>query len=55
MDEAVMFQHIGLYVNDFTKNLGHTGRAAVQLLFDTARSKGLIPEWEGEVFAVPAN
>jgi 1,4-dihydroxy-6-naphthoate synthase len=52
MDEAVMFQHIGLYVNDFTKNLGHTGRAAVQLLFDTARSKGLIPEWEGEVFAV---
>lgn len=32
MDETVMFQHIGLYVNDFTRDLGATGRAAVQLL-----------------------
>ena len=44
MDEAVMFQHIHLYVNEYTRELGSRGRAAVQLLFDRAREKGLIPE-----------
>jgi len=44
MDEAVMFQHIGLYVNDYTRDLGPRGRAAVQLLFDMARKKGVMPE-----------
>jgi 1,4-dihydroxy-6-naphthoate synthase len=44
MDEAVMFQHIHLYVNEYTRDLGSRGRAAVQLLFDRAREKGLIPE-----------
>lgn len=44
MDEAVMFQHIGLYVNDYTRDLGPKGRAAVQLLFDMAREKGVMPD-----------
>jgi len=44
MDEAVMFQHIGLYVNDFTRDLGEKGHAAVQLLFDMARERGVMPE-----------
>lgn len=44
MDEAVMFQHIHLYVNEYTRALGTQGRAAVQLLFERAREKGLIPD-----------
>lgn len=44
MDEAVMFQHIGLYVNEYTRDLGPRGRAAVQLLFDMARQKGVMPD-----------
>lgn len=44
MDEDVMFQHIHLYVNEYTRELGTRGREAVQLLFDRAREKGVIPE-----------
>jgi len=29
MDDAVMLQHIGLYVNEFTRDLGSEGRAAI--------------------------
>ena len=43
MDEAVMHQHIELYVNEYTRSLGSQGREAVQFLFDTAMAKGLIP------------
>ncbi len=51
MEEAVMFQHIGLYVNEFTRNLGAKGRAAVQLLFDTARERGILaPESNQQIF-----
>ena len=42
MDEAVMQQHIDLYVNDFTKDLGSEGNRAVQTLFEKARAAGLI-------------
>jgi 1,4-dihydroxy-6-naphthoate synthase len=34
MDEEVMKKHIGLYVNDFTLNLGEEGQLAVQKLFE---------------------
>ena len=44
MDEDVMFRHIHLYVNEYTRELGTRGREAVQLLFDRAREKGVIPE-----------
>lgn len=43
MDPAVMYQHIGLYVNDFTLNLGEEGRGAVERLFGLARERALIP------------
>ncbi len=52
MDEQVMFQHIGLYVNDFTKDLGPRGRAAVQLLFDTAKARGVMPDTQARSFWV---
>ncbi|HMO38216.1 MAG TPA: 1,4-dihydroxy-6-naphthoate synthase [Saprospiraceae bacterium] len=44
MDEAVMYQHIELYVNSYTVDLGARGRAAVQHLFDVAAEQQMIPE-----------
>ena len=50
MSEEVMFQHIDLYVNHFTENLGEEGRNAVQALFNKAQEKGIIPGIEQEIF-----
>ena len=50
MDEKVMYQHIGLYVNDFTVDLGEKGRKAVQKLFDIAVEKEVIPPVKEHIF-----
>ena len=42
MSEEVMMKHIGLYVNDFTLQLGKEGSTAVSRLLDIAREKNLI-------------
>jgi 1,4-dihydroxy-6-naphthoate synthase len=42
MDEKVMQQHIDLYVNKFSIDLGETGRKAVKLLFDKALETKII-------------
>lgn len=52
MDEAVMYQHIGLYVNDYTRDLGNEGKAAIQLLFDIAMARGIIPLREMDLFVL---
>ena len=36
MSEAVMRQHIDLYVNDFSINVGNDGKSAIETLFKTA-------------------
>jgi len=43
MDEAVMRQHIELYVNQYSRDLGSAGIAAVEDLFVRAEQRGLIP------------
>jgi len=43
MSEEVMYQHIDLYVNAYSIDLGSEGRRAVELLFDRARVTGAIP------------
>jgi 1,4-dihydroxy-6-naphthoate synthase len=43
MDDKVMQQHIALYVNKYSVDLGKEGKRAVRLLFDTAQKKGIIP------------
>jgi len=43
MDEKVMMSHISLYVNDFTRDLGSEGIAAVRRLFAEAEERGLFP------------
>lgn len=50
MNDEVMFKHIDLYVNDFSVDLGPTGRAAVQGLFDRARAAGVTPPVTAPLF-----
>lgn len=50
MSEEVMKKHIGLYVNDFSVDLGETGRAAVLTMFNKAREQGLIQTYNSELF-----
>ena len=42
MSEDVMRRHIELYVNDYSIDLGHEGRRAVELLFARAAETGVI-------------
>lgn len=42
MEEGVMRKHIQLYVNDYTTDLGETGRKAISTLFDKANAAGLL-------------
>ncbi len=50
MDDEVMFKHIDLYVNDFSVDLGRSGREAVEGLFARARAAGVIPAVEPPLF-----
>lgn len=50
MDTQVMYEHIKLYVNDFTVNLGKSGRSAVYRLFETANKLQVIPSYEENIF-----
>lgn len=50
MDTKVMQQHIQLYVNKFTRNLGKEGKIAVQTLFKVAEQKNIIPKFNGNIF-----
>jgi 1,4-dihydroxy-6-naphthoate synthase len=43
MDEAVMYKHIELYVNKYSVDLGSEGRKAIDILFEMAQEKGIIP------------
>lgn len=50
MDEEVMYKHINLYVNDFTKDLGKDGRNAIKVLYDKAAELHIIDEIEKNIF-----
>lgn len=41
--DSVMESHIALYVNDFSRDLGDEGEAAIRELFHRAEGRGLIP------------
>ena len=43
MNPDVINSHINLYVNEYTMDLGNEGRLAVEKLFSTASSAGVIP------------
>lgn len=50
MDTQVMYEHIKLYVNDFTVNLGKSGKLAVYRLFEMANKLQVIPSYEENIF-----
>jgi 1,4-dihydroxy-6-naphthoate synthase len=50
MSEDVMYQHIDLYVNDYSVDLGREGRRAVEVLFERANALGVIPPSAGGLF-----
>jgi 1,4-dihydroxy-6-naphthoate synthase len=43
LSDEVCARHIGLYVNDFTADLGSKGRAAIEQLLQRGRAAGLLP------------
>jgi 1,4-dihydroxy-6-naphthoate synthase len=47
MDPGVCQQHIDLYVNDFSRDLGEAGYAAVEALLSRAATAGLVPQLQG--------
>jgi len=55
MSEEVMYRHIDLYVNDYSLDLGVTGKRAIGTLFDRARAAGIVPAVRPDLFlAAPA-
>lgn len=50
MADKVIQEHIALYVNDFSLDLGEEGISAVETLFDMAADKGLIPRPKSPLF-----
>lgn len=50
MDEKIMMQHVDLYVNNYSIDLGKEGRAAVTKMFNLAQQKGVIPIIVNQLF-----
>jgi len=50
MDSTVMNNHIKLYVNEFTLDLGKKGKEAINELFRIAVKKGVIPALPEKIF-----
>ena len=50
MEDAVMRQHIDLYVNEFSRGYGAEGEAAIRRLFEEAERKGVVPASAAPIF-----
>lgn len=50
MDEKVMYQHIDLYVNKYSVDLGIEGKKAIHTLFEQAFEKGIITKVDQNLF-----
>ena len=50
MDKAVMMQHVELYVNKYSIDLGNEGKDAITQMFNLAQEKGIIPKIEKGLF-----
>jgi 1,4-dihydroxy-6-naphthoate synthase len=50
MDRTVMNNHIKLFVNDFTMDLGEEGHAAIEKLFSIALERRVIPPMPHRIF-----
>lgn len=50
MSTEVMYKHIELYVNKYSVDLGDEGRKAVNIFFEEASKKGIIPDIKQNLF-----
>ncbi len=50
MDEKVIYQHIELYVNKYSLNLGEEGKKAIKTLFNEAIENKIIPATTKDLF-----
>lgn len=50
MNPDIMMQHIDLYVNKYSVDLGEVGRKAITHLFETAQNKNIIPSINQSIF-----
>lgn len=51
LSEDVVRQHINLYVNKFSLDIGKEGEKAIETLFIKAREKGILPNSDKSLFA----
>lgn len=51
VSDLVVRQHINLYVNEFSVNIGEQGEGAILALFDIARRKNILPKTDQPLFA----
>jgi 1,4-dihydroxy-6-naphthoate synthase len=51
MEDEIMRQHIALYVNDFTRDYGTEGEAAIRYLLDRAETLEIVPRSNQPLFA----
>lgn len=52
MEEAVMYKHIELYVNDYSIDLGIQGRKAIRDMFTRAQQLSIVPKTEKNIFLI---
>ncbi|MCC7331610.1 MAG: 1,4-dihydroxy-6-naphthoate synthase [Flavobacteriales bacterium] len=50
MDKKVMMQHVDLYVNKYSIDLGNEGKLAITKMFNLAQEKGIIPPISNSLF-----
>lgn len=50
MSEEVMRQHIDLYVNDYSLDLGEEGKKAIEILYQTFLTSGNMPKQKADLF-----
>ena len=50
LDESVRKQHIDLYVNQYSVDLGDLGKKAIRVLFEKGQSAGLIANYAEQLF-----
>jgi 1,4-dihydroxy-6-naphthoate synthase len=50
MNENVMMQHVELYVNKYSIDLGVEGKKSISQMFNLAQEKGIIPKIKKDIF-----
>lgn len=50
MDKKIMMQHVDLYVNKYSIDLGEEGKSAITKMFNLAQEKGIIPKITNSLF-----